>query len=207
MSDISMDRKEFPSNVGKCCLGTCLCTIVGGFDNLHAQESDQQKSQQLEKPRSEERIKCAEQWVKRFFAVMDSTLDEKTRRQLMMANGKACYRNWIEETKQVLKPVTLEQFASWVKNNVKDGSYQVDGKVIHFQYMSAAETGLPSDESACLCPPVETKPKGLSATYCICSVGYVKEMHEMYLNRPVEVELVDSVLMGRNRCRFKITVA
>jgi hypothetical protein len=191
MSDKSIDRKEFLSNVGKCCLGTCLCAIAGGIDNLYAQESDPQKSQPLEKPRAEERIKFAEQWVKRFFAVMDSTLDETTRKQLMMANGKACYRNWIEETKQEIKPVTLEQFTSWVKNKVKDGSYQVEGNVIHFQYMAAAETGLPSDDNACLCPLVETKPKGLSTTFCICSVGYVKEMHELYLKR----------------CKFRITVA
>jgi hypothetical protein len=73
--------------------------------------------------------------------------------------------------------------------------------------MSAAETGLPSTEGACLCPLAESKPEGLSATYCSCSVDYVKKMHEQRLGRPCEVELVDSVLMGGRRCRCRITVA
>jgi hypothetical protein len=32
-------------------------------------------------------------------------------------------------------------------------------------------------------------------------------MHEMRFGRPVEVELLDSVLRGGKRCKFKITVA
>ena len=89
---------------------------------------------------------------------------------------------------------------------VKDGSYRVDGDAIYFQYVSAAETGQASAEGACLCPLVESKPAGLSSTYCQCSVGYVKAMHELLLNRTVEVKLVDSVIMGGKRCQFKLTV-
>jgi hypothetical protein len=32
-------------------------------------------------------------------------------------------------------------------------------------------------------------------------------MHERMLGRPIEVELVDSVLRGGNRCKFHMTVA
>ena len=138
---------------------------------------------------------------------VDGTLDAETRKKLMMANGKACYLAWIADTKQTIKPVTLERFRKWIADNVKDGSYRVDGSAIYFQYMGAAETGLPAAERACLCPMVETKPEGLSSTYCQCSIGYVKAMHELLLNRPVEVELVDSVLRGGKRCQFKLTVA
>jgi hypothetical protein len=53
---------------------------------------------------------------------------------------------------------------------------------------------------------VENKPEGLSTIYCQCSIGYVKVQHELALKRTVEVELVDSVLRGGNRCKFKITV-
>jgi len=48
--------------------------------------------------------------------------------------------------------------------------------------------------------------KTLSPTYCLCSVGYVREMHERVLGRPVEVELADSVLRGGKRCRFRMVV-
>jgi hypothetical protein len=54
---------------------------------------------------------------------------------------------------------------------------------------------------------VESKPAGLSRTFCQCSVGYVGEMFRQKFGRPVTVELLDSVLYGGKRCRFKITVA
>ncbi len=207
MDEKSIDRKEFLTNVGKYCAGACLCAAVGSMTALHAQESDKSDKEPDKKPRSEERIKFAEGWVKRLMDAIDSTLDEPTRRKLMMANGKACLLAWYNETGRKVKSVTLEQFTDWIKNKVTDGSYTIDGNTIYFQYMSAAETGLPSKEADCLCTLVETKPAGLSGTYCYCSVGYVKEMHEQYLGRPVEVELLDSVLRGGHRCRFKITVA
>jgi hypothetical protein len=47
----------------------------------------------------------------------------------------------------------------------------------------------------------------ISPTYCHCSVGYVKEMHERMFGKPVAAELEDSVLRGGRRCRFKITVS
>ena len=53
---------------------------------------------------------------------------------------------------------------------------------------------------------VESKPAGLSSTYCACSLGYVKEMFEQKFGRNVDIEMLDSVLNGGKRCRFKITV-
>lgn len=74
--------------------------------------------------------------------------------------------------------------------------------------VGSAETGQPSPEHVCLCPAAEAQGAGkLSPTYCWCSVGYVKELHERVFGRPVNVELVQSVLMGHPRCRFLITLA
>ncbi len=201
-----MNRKEFLSSVGKVCMGACICAAAGGLEGLHAEESGQPVTPATEPPRSEARMKFAEGWVKRFLDAIDSTLDKETRKKLMMANGKACYLAWIADTKQTIKPVTLERFRKWIVEKSTDGSYRIDGEAIYFQYMAAAETGQAAPEGACLCPLVESAPAGLSSTYCQCSVGYVKVMHELLLNRTVEVELVDSVLLGGKRCRFKLTV-
>ncbi len=207
MIDNSMNRKEFLANVGKACMGGCACALVAGMSAVYAQEGQPTTPPPPQKSRADTRMEFAEGWVKRFFAAFDENLDPATRKKVMMANGKACYMNWIKESKQQVKPITLEQLKAWVEKNSQDGSYRIEGNTIHFQYENAAETGQASPEGACLCPLVESKPAGLSSTYCLCSVGYVKVMHELLLNRPVEVELTDSVLMGGKRCRFKITVA
>ena len=54
---------------------------------------------------------------------------------------------------------------------------------------------------------VGATPAGLLRTFGHCSVGYVKELYEQRFARHVKVELLDSVLYGGKRCRFKITVA
>jgi Family of unknown function (DUF6144) len=207
MGERSMNRKEFLTSVGLCGVGGCSCILGGRAASLFAQESKAETPPQAKKPRSQERIEFAEKWVTRFFDVFDANLDPETRKKIMMANGRACFLQWIKETGQQIKPVTLERFAYWVKANVKDETYRIDGSRIYMQYTSAAETGQPSKEGACLCPLIESKPAGLSPTYCLCSVGYVKVMHEMRFGRPVEVELLDSVLKGGKRCKFKITLA
>ena len=207
MGERSMNRKEFLTSVGLCGASGCSCILGGRAASLFAQESKAETPPQAKKPRSQERIEFAEKWVTRFFDVFDANLDPETRKKLMMANGRACFLQWIKETGQQIKPVTLERFAYWVKSNVKDDTYRIDGSTIYMQYTSAAETGQPSKEGACLCPFIESKPAGLSPTYCLCSVGYVKVMHEMRFGRPVEVELLDSVLKGGKRCKFKITLA
>ncbi|MBN1813632.1 MAG: hypothetical protein JXA14_17465 [Anaerolineae bacterium] len=41
-------------------------------------------------------------------------------------------------------------------------------------------------------------------SYCYCSAGWVKEMFEQALGRPVEVELEASVLRGDEACRLRV---
>jgi hypothetical protein len=85
--------------------------------------------------------------------------------------------------------------------------YSIDGNAIFFEFASSAETGQASPEKICLCPMAEAQSPGqLSPTFCLCSLGYLKEMHERFLGRLVEVEPVDSVIKGGSRCKFKITV-
>jgi hypothetical protein len=208
MDESKMNRKQFLTNVGKLCACSCVAAMTAGVQNVMAQEANQiPPAQPVEKPRSQQRMEFAEGWVKRFFAALDANVDESTKTKLMMANGRACYEAWIKDTGQQIQQITFDQYKTWVDNNVKDGSYRVEGNAIFMQYLYAAETGLPAPDFTCLCPMVESKPQGLSSTYCVCSVGYVKVMHEMLFGRPVQVELLESVLRGNPRCKFKITVS
>jgi predicted hydrocarbon binding protein len=106
------------------------------------------------------------------------------------------------------EPATPEHVREWVSARGAKSGYAMDGDVIRFEYVGSAETGQASPESVCLCPTVEAQTaKTMSPTYCWCSVGYVKEMHERVFGRAVNVELLGSVLTGEKRCRFRITLA
>lgn len=208
-----MNRKEFLTGVGKACACSCVYAMAASLDTANAQDTQkpnatEAQTRPVKKPRSEERMDFTERWAVRFFNVLDANLDAPTRKKIMMANGRACLLSWQEATNQKprTEPMTLEGFAKRVKERGAS-DYQIQGNVLYFQYTSAAETGSPSPKNHCLCPMVETKPAGLSPTFCLCSLGYVKEMHEQIFKKPIEVELLSSVLRGDPRCKFKITMA
>ena len=198
-----MDRKSFLRSLGQA--GACACVAAGGLRTALGLTPGQAKPGDKTPERAVKRLEFADHWVKRFFDVLDRTLDAESRRKLMTANGKTCFRDWIQESKQEMKPIDFDQWAEKARSQKREG-LRVEGNVIFFEFDSSAETGQGSAAGVCLCPMVESKPAGMSPTYCLCSVGYVKEMHELRFGRKAEVELLDSVLKGGPRCRFKITV-
>ncbi len=60
----------------------------------------------------------------------------------------------------------------------------------------------------CHCPRIrETikSPQGkISKTYCYCGAGFYKHIWETILQRPVEVEVLETVLEGSNHCKIAI---
>ena len=211
-----MNRSQFLKSVGK--VGVCACAAAAGLKTALAAEPEvafathaaapvQAKPGDTTPERAVKRMEFSDLWVKRFFNVIDRTLDPETRKKLMMANGQNCYQDWIQETKQKIDPIDFEKWAERVAQRPPREDLKVEGRTIFYQYSGSAETGAASPEGVCLCPMVESKPAGLSPTYCQCSVGYVKETFDLRFGRPVQVELLDSVLRGGKRCKFKITVS
>jgi hypothetical protein len=202
----TLSRCEFVKSA--CQFGACSClgVWIGKTESALGQETLASKPGDPLIQRAVKRMEFVDVWVKRFFDVLDQQLDEPTRKKIMQVNGKECYQGWIKSTGQTMKTVPFEQWAARIKKEVKDDSVRVEGNVIYFQYTSSAETGQPSQEGVCLCPLVESKTAGISKTYCQCSVGYVKEMFEQRFACPIDVQLVDSVLQGGKRCKFKITI-
>lgn len=223
MEDEAIDRKEFMARLGKLGAGACMCAAAAGMGAAFGGQSSapkpadasaakaalaQTKPGEKTAARAAKRMEFGDGWVGRFFDAMDRTLDENSRKKLMMANGKACFSAYAGPSTAQPGPDAVEKFVRWVEKNGGERGYSIEGKAISFEFVGSAETGQASPESVCLCPMAETQTPGkFSPTYCLCSLGYVKEMHERRLGRPVEVELVDSVLRGGKRCKFRMTIA
>ena len=208
-----MNRKGFLTAVGTIGAGTCMCAAVSGMRAAFGEEpvgsaGDAPVPQPGEKTpeRAAKRMEFVDGWVKRFFDALDATLDEPTRRKLMEANGRSCFIVYAGPPRR--EPLTMERFRAWVAENGKQRGYAIEGDTITFEFVGSAETGGAAPEGVCLCTLAETQqPGSISPSYCFCSVGYVREMHERIFGKPVAVELVESVLRGGKRCRFKMTVA
>jgi hypothetical protein len=208
MTHKPIKRKEFLATLAKVGAGTCACAAATGMRAAFGAQTAPAKPGDKTVERAAKRMEFGDAWVRRFFEAVDGTLDEASRRRLMVANGKSCFAAYAGPPKKQPGPDALEKFTAWIAAQGKEKGYSIEGKVISFEFVGSAETGQASPEKLCLCPMAEAqKPGQISPTYCLCSVGYVKEMHERILGRPVEVELVDSVLRGGSRCKFRMTVA
>ena len=202
-----MERRNFLASLGKCGLSVGLLSIMPSVlagEEKTAGVIRPEDDPNVIKHSCTEKMEFAEEWVKKFMGVLDENLDEPTRNKVMECNGKVCFSSYLKKEGHVINPVSFDRFVKWAEN-VTDGSIRIEGNTIYFAYMSNYQ-GKPAPEEMCLCPFVESKPSGLSPTYCQCSVGYVREYFSRILGRPVKVELQESVLRGGKRCRFKIDV-
>jgi hypothetical protein len=208
MAHQPLKRQDFLATIGKA--GACLCAAAAGMRAALAGPARTQAPKPGDKTaeRAAKRMEFVDGWVRRFFAALDKTVDEASRRKLMVANGRSCFAAYAGPPKKTPGPDALQKFKAWITEQGRARGYSIEGDVISFEFVGSAETGQASPENVCLCPTAEAQKAGeLSPTFCHCSVGYVQEMHERMLGRPVEVELVDSVLRGGKRCKFRMTVA
>jgi hypothetical protein len=196
-----MERRNFIGSVGGC----CICAGIGAVIPETSISQTIPENQEI-KHSCDEKMDFAEKWLEKFMNVLDSNLDEKTRKLIMEENGKACAISYLKSIGQYNVPTI--PYADFIKRAARstDGTYQVDGNILYMTYMNNYQ-GKVASENICLCPFVESKPENLSHTYCHCSVGYIKETYSRRFGQPVKVELLTSVLRGDKRCKFKIELA
>jgi hypothetical protein len=199
-----VDRKQFIHSLGMVGLGSGLCPMLGAA-SAGAQQATPGPAAAAPTHTCAEKMKFAEGWATRFFAALDQTVDEATRAKLMRANGHACAANYLDHEGGQVRPAKFADFIVQLRANPSEAA-RAEGDVIHFQFTHNYQ-GKDAPEAACLCPLVETKPVGLSGTYCLCSVGYLEEIFGRKFGQPVKVTLVDSVLRGGPRCKFTIELA
>ncbi|NPE08456.1 MAG: hypothetical protein GNW80_09280 [Asgard group archaeon] len=59
----------------------------------------------------------------------------------------------------------------------------------------------------CYCPVINKIPAGkISPTFCNCSRGWVKELLETAIEKPVEVILEETVTKGNSRCKLRVLI-
>jgi predicted hydrocarbon binding protein len=181
-----MDRKEFLSRTVKA--GLCC----GAFAVLGS-PAPAEEGKKMDAPEPDARDRFLEGWIGSLMETMDSGLDEKTRIELMVANGRACARRGaMQYAKDYLGD--LETFVGWFNKAVGENSAVRTGDTITLTWEN------------CECPVVKDGPERLSDTYCHCSAGWVHEMFETVAGKPVKVNIVETVKRGNDRCLLTVHV-
>lgn len=132
-----------------------------------------------------------QRWVVNLMAGIDAHLDDETKLRLMESCGRACARGGVAAEAEACRGdlgKLLAKLKRWIgKENVR-----WEGDLVHLTY------------AKCFCHLVADGPATLPATYCLCSRGWVKEIFETVLEKPVDVELLDSIKRGGESCRFVV---
>jgi hypothetical protein len=163
-----------------------------------------QGSEQLTKSSSKETIAL---WVREAIQRLDSTVDENARRQIMESCGRNCAsinKRVIESAKTRRKKFKdLDRFLEAEQRKPMRGTrlYR-DGSILYQYYTPQAFT----QPMRCYCSLLSGLPANttISLTYCHCSKAFVQKLWESVLDRPVNVELLQSVVSGDPECKFAI---
>jgi predicted hydrocarbon binding protein len=140
-----------------------------------------------------QKAKFIHDWISNLMESMDEHLDDEEKISLLERCGRACAERHARAEALKHKGELdgwLGRFRKWVgSENVKK-----EGNTVQITY------------SKCLCPLVQDRSPLMSKTYCNCSRGWLKEVFETVVEKPVEVKLEDSIMQGGDQCRFTILI-
>lgn len=137
-------------------------------------------------------MKHTHRWIESLMANMDAKVDEETRVKILENCGRSCI-----PTSFLKKARSCQE-----KSEDLDDFLERLGKIWNHLKREGGDIYVEYDK--CYCPLVKTFPGELSSSWCNCSRGWLLELFESALGRPVGVELEKSIRQGDDICRFKI---
>ncbi len=136
----------------------------------------------------------ARHWVKDLIDQADAQLSEPQRKALLEARGRSCATAGAAQRAAPFRGKLDEFLADLQKHMGKDAALR-EGDVVKVAYPK------------CFCPLVADFQEPLSASYCYCSAGWLKEVYETVSGKPVSVEILETVKRGGQRCRFNVKLS
>ena len=133
-----------------------------------------------------------EQWLIDLLKEVEGQVDKERLANILENRGRACISaNYIKKAKDAAKDAKdTDEFLDNLARAVR--MLKREGDKVYMVYPK------------CYCHKIKGFEGDIPDNYCYCSVGWVKEMFEQALDRPVEVELEASVLRGDEACRLRV---
>jgi len=137
------------------------------------------------------------QWINQMMDQLASAAGDATARDVMEACGQRCIgQSILSKAKNIqLKSHDLDDLLDRL-NEAHIGG----GK------MFRTDEGIHASYERCYCGSVSKTRQPISPIYCQCSCGWYKKLFETILDKPVKVELLDSIIHGAHSCQFVIHI-
>lgn len=179
-----MNRKKFIRTA--CQVGIGAATFLSG--GVMSQETKPEEN----KP-ADRHLKFLHDWLKNLMENMGEQMDETKKIKLLEACGRDCAGAHARQEAQ--KHVgNLDAWLGTLKKWVGEANVKREGNQIQVVY------------SKCFCPLVQDSAPFANGAYCNCSRGWLLEIFETVIQKPVQVEKEETILGGGKECRFKISI-
>lgn len=190
-----MDRTDF---LKTCAAGICSCGLIGMLAQAAVAEDDTTKAAAPTTPSETDQLKQALDGAQERFAhlltIMDTRLGKTDCDAILQDLGGKCsekYQPFFEKYRGNSQGFIDATKTAWVDRT------EFDDKTGILRVISKA--------SPCYCPLV--KEGRTPARFCSCAAGWNRAAYSVVMNRPVTVEVEESVLGGGTRCIFRIIPA
>lgn len=131
-------------------------------------------------------------WITALVKNLDECVDEKTRTEVLENCGRSCISQ------------TLVEKARECRRSSKNVDEALDKLHKVWRHFERKGNSIEVTYERCYCPLVNKYQGNLPRTWCSCSKGWIKELLEPVLGKPVNVLLEKSVKQGDSICRFRI---
>jgi predicted hydrocarbon binding protein len=137
-------------------------------------------------------LKHFHRWIKSLMDGLEAQIGEETRAKILENCGRNCIsRNFVKK-------------AQTLKKNAKDVNDFLDKLGQSWKHLQRKGNNVYVIYETCYCPLVRGYPEKLSPAFCNCSRGWIKELFESALERPVDVTLEKSIKQGDDTCMLKV---
>jgi predicted hydrocarbon binding protein len=136
-------------------------------------------------------------WIEGLMGDLAVEIGADEAKAVMEACGQQCIGQSVLDKARLLKQEAsdLDEFLEKLNHaHIGGGKLQREGSVIYASY------------ERCYCGSVSKTRQPISSTYCQCSCGWYKKLFEATLEKPVKVELLDSIIHGADTCQFIIHI-
>ena len=133
--------------------------------------------------------------IQELMTLFDEHVAAPARREIMESCGRQCIGASTLATARKLsrEASDLEDLLHRMNEaHVGGGRLELDGTTVRVTY------------ERCYCGSVNKLRGEISPTYCQCSCGWLQRLFETVLDGPVHAELLSSVLLGNDACRFAV---
>lgn len=140
-----------------------------------------------------EMASCVKEVMEHFDLVVEK---KEERKKVMETMGYYCFQNnFLERALQVKeKSKGIEEIINNLNQIIGDD-----------EYFKLKEDRIEAKFNQCYCHiGVQVIKESIPETYCYCSLGWLKDLFKVLLERDIDVDMIETIISGGNTCNFVI---